>query len=212
MEKSLKILFFFGIAFALVFAVSSFGPAFVVQKKAVEGLQRQDIFYGDYSTSANRRVVIQEITVTNGYFLPRSFELPRVSACLYDSTGKMKGQSIGISYGSFVKTASPFSEPALGAVLSDSVSMRRIGYGYSSGPTYGAVELSANEKKTVQLLLDSRYYYGPKNDANAYNEILLIETEKGADNYDLCSRVGDEERANSIVIPLSGYYYSSSSQ
>ena len=186
------------LAIGILVVISSIGPGFEVQANTVNSLEFSKL----NSSNSNERIVIQDITITNSYFLPRAYDLPRLKACLYDQDGNVKGDSIGLSYGESVQKSSPFK---LG-MMADVASYSRYYYlDYATASR--RVEVAPGGTTKVQLLLTPKYYYDYYNrdsGYSAYDELLLIDTAKidDPDQYSFCQDVGDDTREKAIKITL----------
>ena len=172
--------------------VSSIGPGLDVIGKTVESLPLQKLS----SSQSNERIVIQDWTITNRYFIPRAYEFPKVKACLYKSDGKIKGQSVSISYGESIAASSPFS---LGSKAD--IASYNFRYYPESAAAQQRVEVPGGSSKKVQLLLAPSYYGTYDNSLKDYDELLLIK-DNAQNDYLFCQNIGDETRKNAIKIQL----------
>jgi hypothetical protein len=193
---SLKALGVVALLFVLVLAVGVMGPPFQVRVNTAETLGRASLVSPDNFYGSGQRIVVQDLRITNTYFIPRVYELSGIKGCFYDSTGKTRGMDASVSYGEFVQTASPFS-------LGMMASMDRYSGSYAEA-TPAAIELESGESKNLQLLVSPvNYYQGAQ--INGYDELLLVKIDRaGSYSYDFCPSVGDEQRKKATIIRLTG--------
>jgi hypothetical protein len=160
--------FFFPLAVVIALVILSMNQAGLsVETKTVDSV-------GLSGSQGRQTHLLQVITVTNDYFLPRRYELPRLTACLYDKDGLNRIQTINLRYTD--------GEVADGR------------YPYVNLPAK-TIEIPAYSSKKASLFIDTYFY----SDISGYDEILLIET---GEAYIDCYILDNNRLENSTRIPL----------
>ena len=179
--------------------LSSANIGFSVKKETVQSVQFNDLFVD--VISPKDVVLIQTITITNDFFLPKKYELPRISVCLNDKEGAKEATNLRVRYneGSYTRG---FDAPVFDEIFFD--------YNMYSKQS---VNLPANSKKQVKVLVGPQNVYSSSDDAQSskeqykpYDELLLIQQKDTTNYYDYsnCGNFGSEELDNAIHVPIIG--------
>lgn len=168
--------------------LSASETGYIVEIETVESLKFDDL-YTDYRTNDN--IVIQTITITNDYFLPRVYGLPRISVCLNDKDGKELSRYM------FAK----FNE---GSYSESDVPIFNEEFGDFRPYSKHSVELPAHSKKQVKIAVEAEYLYNYNRTAKTYrefDELLLVEY-SGGTSYIACVNLDDEEIESAVHISI----------
>lgn len=171
------------IVIILLIVLSSGNIGFSVEKETEKSVLFNSLFVNQYQPRDN--IQIQTITLNNDYFMSRKFELPRLIVCLSDKEGVKQRENIQVRY-SEGKYSTGSDVPIFEDLYYDS-------YAYYSSTQ--SIEVAANGKKQVKILIEPKYLYDYQNINNykEYDELLLIQT-KGGKRYGYNSCLNLESR------------------
>lgn len=181
------------VAVALVI-LSSINIGLSVEVETEKSVQFNSLFTYQYDQKDN--VLIQTITIDNDYFLPRKFELPVIIACLNVKEGLSRRTDMQVKY-SEGKYASGSDIPFFQDLFYDSYSYR--------SPAQ-SIEIPANGKKQLKVLVVPKYVYSDQIDSyKGYDELLLVQSkEKRGYAYNLCQDLYGTELENAVHIDTIG--------
>jgi hypothetical protein len=151
------------ILFLVILSTANIG--FSLEKRDVDSVQFSSLF-ADKSFQKNN-IPIQTITITNDFFLPKRYELPKLIFCLNDKEGIKQIQNIQVKYneGSYTTGSDvPISD--------------EIFFDYNSKQS---IELPAESKKQVKILVEPKYLYNYDSEIDSYkeyDELLIIESKE----------------------------------
>jgi len=109
-----------------------------VQKAVVSSVSKNQLFVSQDSQRTG--IQIMTMTLSNDFFMPSKYELPRLIACLNDRENLKAGQQLQLRYSEGIDER---NVPVYGDLFLDYNAVSRQG-----------VELSSNSKKDVKILLD----------------------------------------------------------
>lgn len=163
---------------------------FSVATEMVKSIQFNDLFVV-HNSPANARL-LQTITITNDFFLPRKYELPELIVCLSDTEGIKGPTSLQVKYaeGSYSRGS---NAPFFDEIFLDYNSYYRQ-----------SIELPAKSKKQVKVLVEPQYLYAEIQSFKEYDELLLIHSKSNKNYYGSCSDLAGEELSTAIHIPIVG--------
>jgi hypothetical protein len=150
---------------------------FIVEEKLAEGISMKAI-----SENSQGKTLLT-VTVTNDYFLPRSYALPQLTSCLYDSSGKNQGQNVYARWG----TISNVLYPGADILLIPSQDRMDV----------SGLDLNTNDKKSAYFYTTSFY----SSSIWRYDKLLLLEN-KDVTDYNLCYTISPAQVAIARSIPL----------
>ena len=197
---SLKLII--GIILPLVAVVSliilgSININFIIETKTVESVKFNDLFTTNYGS--NIFVPIQNITLTNNYFLPKRVTLPKIVVCLSDKEGIKPKQNVRVMYNEGVAEETSDLSDLFAPSAFRSLS-------YSSYASAKNIEIQKNNKKEVKLLIEpiyvshDSYDYYSRNIVDSYldyDELLLIESKSSTYN---CQSLESKELDSAVRI------------
>ena len=130
-----------------------------------------------------KSVQLETIEVTNNFFLPRTYEVSKISVCLHDKENQVKPISLSASARSS-KTPTPTT-----------------GYDYSYATN---IEVSPFGKETFTITVTSpyTYYAGEIISYSSFDELLIIHEKENTYYYN-CDSLSTEQIQNAIHIPIS---------
>jgi hypothetical protein len=177
----------------ILIGLSSADIEFSVEKETINSVELGPLISTQYHPKS--QVPIQTITVSNDFFMPRKFELPKLVACLNDKEGAKQMQDLQVKYNE--GTYSRGSDiPFFDDIFYD--------YRYDSRRS---IELSANSKKQVKVFVVPKYSYNYQDISSykEYDEILLIQLkDRRRYYYNICSGLESKELENAIHINIIG--------
>lgn len=141
-------------------------------------------------------IILQTIIITNDFFLPKRFELPKTIVCLNDKEGLKARENLQVNYseGTYSKGS---DVPIFDEIFFDA-------YTYSGK----SIELLPYSKKQVKILVEPKYLYNYDRDINTYkeyDELLLIELEGSQIYfYNICGNLKEEDLAEAAHIDIVG--------
>ena len=167
---------------------------FSLNKENTPSIEFNTLFVGK-DTSRNT-ILLQTITITNDFFLSKKYELPKLIVCLSDKEGIKEATNLQVKYneGSYTRG-------------SDVPIFDEIFFEYNSYSKQ-SVELPANSKKQVKVLVEPKYLYNYETEIQSYkdyDELLLIQkknTNYYYDSYSSCRNLESEEMNTAIHIPI----------
>jgi len=165
------------IVIIVLVTLSTVQTGFVVEEKLADGISMKAI-----SENSQGKTLLT-VTVTNDYFLPRSYALPQLVACLYDSSGKNQGQNVYARWATINNILYPGADILL--------------YPEQDRADVSGLDLAPNDKKSVYFYTTSFY----SSYIWRYDKLLLIEN-KDMTNYNLCYTITPAEVAGARQIPL----------
>jgi hypothetical protein len=186
------------ILISLVLIVLSLsGSGFAVDVQPVESVKFDSLFTEE--KKVGNSVLIETITVTNDYFMPRRYEIPNLVACLHDNEDEMELITLGVDF-SGVSTRSGSLASGVADIFVES--------SYEK-----SVELEAHSVKTMDAHLNWKSYYNYNkelDDYRSYDELVVIESKekrKGRYYYSYmassyCDELSDDELNEGVRIPL----------
>ncbi len=159
---------------------------------------------------SQEEVVIQTITITNDFFLPRRYELSRVAVCFRDKENPHQGRRDYLEVQYSEGTYLPQSDvPVFNKLLVKS--WRSASSGNIDIAT--SIELPRMSKKKIKIILIPKEFYVSKNSTSViqqilpyknYEELLLIKPQNNARHSYLCENLGNDELNSAIHIPIIG--------
>lgn len=171
-----------------------------INKETVESVQFNSLFTNQSQTRNN--IPIQTITLNNNFFLSKKFELPKLIVCLNDKEGLKQRENLQVRY-SEGRYSIDSDIPIFQDLIYDDHSY------YSSKQT---VEVPANSKKQVKILVEPKYIYdyGSGNEYaknviesnKLYDELLLIQKKNNGRYYYSCNDLSSKELDSAIRIAL----------
>ena len=179
------------ILFLVILSTANIG--FSLEKQDVDSVQFSSLFVDKGSPKNN--IPIQTITITNDFFLPKRYELPRLIVCLNDKEGIKQIQNIQVKYneGSYSRGS---DVPIFDEIFFD--------YNYYSKQS---IELPAESKKQVKILVEPKYLYNYDTEIDSYkeyDELLLIESKDlNRYSYNSCQRLESKEMDSATHILIS---------
>lgn len=173
---------FLGIGIPLIIIVvlvtlSTVETGFVVEEKLTDGISMRAI-----SENSQGKTLLT-VTVTNNYFLPRSYALPQLTACLYDSTGKNQGQNVYARWGTIRNVLYPGAD----ILLIPSQDRTDV----------SGLDLAPNDKKSAYFYTTSFY----SSYVWRYDKLLLLEN-NNMNNYNYCYTLTPPQVIGARTIPL----------
>lgn len=165
------------IVIVVLVALSTVKTGLTAEEKLADSLSMKSF------TENQQGKTLLTVTVTNDYFLPRSYALPKLTACLYDSSGKQQGQSVYAQWTTIEKVLSPGVDIIL--------------YPETEGIEAGALNLAPNTKKSAYYYTTSSYIYS----IWKFDKLLLIENADNT-NYNFCYKLTPEDVQKAREIPL----------
>ncbi|MBI2652793.1 hypothetical protein HYX00_04980 [Candidatus Woesearchaeota archaeon] len=143
-------------------------------------------------------IPVQTITLKNDFFIPKRFDLPKMIACLNDKESVKRRENLNVRY-SEGRYSSGSDIPLFSDLYYDS-------YSYSAQN----VEIPANGKKQVKILLEPKYVYNYNNQNQNlfdsykdFDEVLLIQSKnKGRYSYTYCDTLDDAELEDATHIAI----------
>lgn len=171
------------VVIVILVVLSNSNIGFSVERENAETISFSSLFSGQSAPRDN--VLVQTITMNNNFFMPRRFALPKLIACLNDKEGVKKSEMLQARY-------------------SDADSQTQVYGGISGYYSAGqSIELPANSKKQVKVLIDSKYVtdtaillYA------AYDEVLLIEAKENRQSRISCTNLEAEELDSAIHVNI----------
>lgn len=147
--------------------------------------------------SNNQYVNLLNITVANNYFLPRSYALPEIVACLYNPSSSY-GANLPVAYSTYSVSK---IEPGIDKVLYPDIEPN---YYYTYEKSKKGIDIPAANKKIIGVVTSSRAY-----SVNSYSQILLFLNETigndnyyGYDYYSFCSKMTPDKLEMAVKIDL----------
>lgn len=187
--------FLFGIVIPLIIvvllvAVGSTGIGFSVRKQAEQSV--------DYHTlvAAQESVLVQTITLTNTFFIPKRYELPGIILCLNDKDGAKPRKELGVSY-SEVSRRLDSPTPILDGLFFD--------YEYS---VKQGIDIPSKNVKEVKVFAHlNAFSYDDAESYSGYDEVLLVVMEGNRkQSYgfygDACERLESSDLEKAEHIPI----------
>ncbi len=172
--------------------LSTANIGFSVEKKDAEYVRFSPLFVDKNSPTNN--IPIETITITNDFFLPKRYELPRLQVCLNDKEGVKEIQNMQVRYNEGFYTRGS-DVPIFDELI--------FGYDYHSRQS---IELPAESKKQIKILVEPEYLYSYDTDIEsykAYDELLLIESQDtDRYSYNSCQNLDSKEIESAIHIPI----------
>lgn len=140
------------------------------------------------------RLPVQKMNITNDYFLPRKYILPRMAACLNDKEGHKSMKELKIMY-----SEGTYTEESIAPIFSDIFMEYEIGEG-------NAVDLSPRSKKHIKLYVKTHVSTWESFTFEGYDELLLIDIGDSPDGsfywYRICDRIESKELAKAVRLPI----------
>ena len=179
-------------SYCILVILSTANIGFSLEKQDINSVQFSSLFVDKNSPKNN--IPIQTITITNDFFLPKRYELPRPIVCLNDKEGIKEIQNIQVKYneGSYTRGS---NVPIFDEIFFD--------YNYYSKQS---IELPAESKKQVKILVEPKYLYNYDTEIDSYreyDELLLIESKDSSRySYNSCQSLESKEMdsATHIII------------
>jgi len=168
------------ILFLVILSTANIG--FSLEKQDVASVKFSSLFV---NKANSKNIPIRTITITNDFFLPRKYELPKLRVCLNDKEGIKSPIDVVVKYqeGTYSRES---NLPLFDEIF--------FGYGRHSRQS---IELPAGSKKQVKILVEPKiiYNYGTKiNSFKYYDELLLIESEDNSGySYTSCRKLDRKE-------------------
>ena len=173
---------------SLVF-LSGIDIGFSIEKETEKFVQFNSLFTNQYG--AKNSIPVQTITITNDFFMSKRFELPKLTVCLSDKEGLKQRQNLQVKY-----SEGKYSKGSDVPIFSDLV------YGYSSYSSAQGVDIPANGKKQVKILVEPLYIGNAYSYAD-YDELLLIQPKGNKPySYSSCYNLDSKELDNAIHINI----------
>ncbi|MDP7196481.1 MAG: hypothetical protein QF864_09855 [SAR202 cluster bacterium] len=169
------------ILFLVILSTANIG--FSLEKQDITSVQFSSLFVDKNSPKNN--IPIQTITITNDFFLSKRYELPKLIVCLNDKGGIKEIQNIQVKYneGSYARGS---NAPIFDEIFFD--------YNYNSKQS---IELPAESKKQVKILVEPKYLYNYDTEIDSYkeyDELLLIESkDTSIYSYNSCRNLESKE-------------------
>jgi len=162
-----------------------------VQKAVVSSVSKNQLFVSQDSQRTG--IQIMTMTLSNDFFMPSKYELPRLIACLNDRENLKAGQQLQLRYSEGIDER---NVPVYGDLFLDYNAVSRQG-----------VELSSNSKKDVKILLDPLTLYNYDQEIESYmpyDAILLLELKNNHQYYyNLCENLNSDELSAAVSIQIS---------
>lgn len=169
------------ILFLVILSTANIG--FSIEKQDVDFIQFNSLFVNNNAPRNN--IPLQTITITNDFFLPKRYELPRLIVCLNDKEGIKEIQNMQVKYNEGSYT-----------IGSDVPIFDEIFFDYNSYSKQ-SIELPAESKKQVKILVEPKYLYNYEQEIglyNEYDELLLIESkDTNRYSYNSCRNLESKE-------------------
>lgn len=165
---------------------------FSIEKQEVNSIKFNSLFVNN--TAPRNNIPIQTITITNGFFLPKRYELPGLIVCLNDKKGIKEIQNLQVKYSeiSYIRGS---EIPIFDEIFFD--------YDFYSKQS---IELPAESKKQVKILIEPKYLYNYGQEINSYNEydeLLLIESkDTNRYFYNSCRNLESKEMNSATHISI----------
>jgi len=179
------------ILFLVILSISNIG--FSLEKQNVDSVQFSSLFV-DKNSPKNNNIPIQTITITNDFFLPKRYELPRLIVCLNDKEGIKPIQNIRVKY-----------REGFYSRGSDVPIFDEIFFDYNYRPKQ-SIELPAESKKQIKILVEPKYLYNYGAGIESYkeyDELLLIESKDSSRySYKSCQNLESEDIDSATHIPI----------
>lgn len=184
MNTRLVLGIFFPLALIICLVIlSTANIGFSVSKEDVQSIQFNTLFFG--KDAPKNTISLQTITIINDFFLSKKYELPKLVVCLSDKDGVKEATNLQVKYneGSYTRGS---DVPIFDEIFFD--------YNFYSKQS---VELPANSKKQVKVLVEPKYLYNYENEIglyNEYDELLLIESkDTNRYSYNSCRNLDSKE-------------------
>lgn len=176
--------------------LSTVNSGFSINKEDVQSIQFNALFVG--KDAPRNTILLQTITIANDFFLPKKYELPRLIVCLSDKDGAKEATNLQVKYneGSYTRGSD--------VPIFDEIFLDYNSYSKQS------VELPANSKKQVKVLVEAKYLYNYETEIQSYkdyDELLLIQKKSTTyyyNSYSSCRNLESEELNTAIHIPILG--------
>lgn len=141
-----------------------------------------------FDKTHNSRTHIYTRTITNDFFMPKKYELPKLIFCLNDKQMKERPRMPSISYeeGFYEKNSElpVFNKGQKNYNIFSDIN----------------IELPANSKKQIKFFVNFDYLLN-REESNDY-EILLIKDARSNSGYDPCSNLNSEEFESATHIEI----------
>ena len=161
----------------ILITLSTVQTGFVVEEKLANSISMKDI------SGNSQGKTLLTVTVTNNYFLPRSYALPQLVACLYDSSGKNQGQNVYARWATINNILYPGADILL--------------YPSQDRTDVSGLDLAPNDKKSVYFYTTSFY----SSNIWRYDKLILVEN-NAMTNYDSCYTLTPAQVVGAREIPL----------
>lgn len=189
---NLKLSFGIFVPLALVFVLIVLSTAdigYSVSKETVDSLRYSDLFVERHDSmkyvNPMESVPVQTIAVVNDFFLPKKYELPRLSACAVEGDGLKPPMQLNVRY----MEGTYSTNDKQGFDMYDRFGSRQ------------GVDIPAYSEKQVRILVTKTVVnqgFDSKSPNAKYDSLLLIES----DGYTSCYNLESKDMESAIRIPL----------
>jgi hypothetical protein len=171
--------------------LSSSNIGFLIETDTIESVYFDSIFVKE--AELENKVLVRTIIVSNNFFLPKRYELPKFLACLNNKEGNIRIPDLQVKYyeGTYTKESE--------TPIFNEISLYDYYY-YGSNDYYyksNSIELPTYSKKQIRIFIEPKDYEYYDNGIKEYDEILLIQSEKP-----YCHEINSKEMISATHIDI----------